>query len=377
MDAYIVEAKRTPIGRAHPDKGMFRSLRADAMLAELLKDFDKNTVSADKISDVYIGCVGQHLEQGKNIARLSSMLAGYPDKVPGVTINRLCASSLQAMIFAAQAVDGDEEGAILAGGVEHMHHVPMGAGIDYNKELQDRYEFPFNNMGLTAEKVADHYSISRQEQDQFALDSHNKALKAQEDGCFDNEILPITVDGTTLSADQGPRKGSNLDSLGGLKTVFKDDGSVTAGNSSQLSDGASLTLVASRKFCDANGLTPKAQIVGSAVVGLNPLSMGLGPIPAIKKLLAKTGLSVNDVDLFELNEAFASQAIACQRELEIPENKINITGGAIALGHPLGCTGTRLVTTLLHNLERTNKKVGVASMCIGHGQGIACLIRRD
>lgn len=377
MDAHIVEAKRTPIGRAHPDKGMYRNVRADELLAELLRHFSNEIISAEKISDIYIGCVGQHLEQGKNIARLSALLAGYPVEIPGVTINRLCASSLQALHFAAQSVASGQDEAVLAGGVEHMQHVPMAAGLDYNQELLGNYEFPFTNMGLTAEKVATQYSVSRTEQDQFALDSHLKALRAQKEGLFTKELLPIVADGITLDSDQGPRAGSSLEKLAGLKSVFKDDGSVTAGNSSQLSDGASLTLVASKRFCEQNDLKAKAQIVDFCVVGLDPLMMGMGPVPAIKKLLSRNKLGTNDVDLFEINEAFAAQAVACQRELELPVEKLNICGGAIALGHPLGCTGTRLITTLLHGLERAGAEYGVASMCIGHGQGIACLIRRN
>ncbi|MCB0365264.1 MAG: thiolase family protein [Bdellovibrionales bacterium] len=377
MDAYIVEAKRTPIGRAHKDKGIYREVRADELMAHLLKDFGQRVLSPEKVDDVMVGCVGQHLEQGKNIARLSSLLAGYPDAVPGVTINRLCASSLQAFHFASQSVALGQNRAVLAGGVEHMHHVPMVAALDYNQELLKRYEFPFTNMGLTAEKVADQFGISRQEQDAFAVESHRKAVVAQKEGYFKAEIVATPAAGEMIEADQGPRATTSMEALADLKTVFKEEGgTVTAGNSSQISDGASLTLLANKESCSEFGLKAKARVVDFAVVGLDPLTMGLGPIPAIQKLLKKQNKTVADIDCFELNEAFASQAIACVRELNLDESKVNPTGGAIALGHPLGCTGTRLVATLLNNLTRLDKEWGVISMCIGHGQGIATLIQR-
>ncbi len=376
MDAWLVEAKRTAIGRSHEEKGIYRSSRADELMAHLLRYFHDHVISSDQISDIYLGCVGQHLEQGKNIARLAALLAGYPDTVPGVTINRLCASSLQAFNFAANAVASDHADAILAGGVEHMQHVPMAAALDYHKDLLKSYEFPFTNMGLTAEKVAKNYNISRQEQDQFALRSHELAISAQANGWFAKEIVSVPTPHGEVQLDQSPRKGSSLESLANLKTVFMEDGTVTAGNSSPLSDGASLTLVANKNTCKKLDLKPRAQICGFAVVGLDPTLMGMGPVPAIKKLLKKQSLSVTDIGVFELNEAFASQALACARELEIPEEKLNPAGGAIALGHPLGCTGTRLITTLINNMERHAVEWGVASMCIGHGQGIATLLKR-
>lgn len=376
MDALLIEAKRTPIGRAHKDKGVFREVRADELLAGLLQEFGQKVLSPEHVDDVMAGCVGQHLEQGKNIARLSSLLAGYPNTVPGVTINRLCASSLQAFQFAAQSVASGQNGAVLAGGVEHMHHVAMTAALDYNQELLSRYEFPFTNMGLTAEKVAEQFGISREEQDSFAVESHRRAVLAQEQGHFDAETVAVEAGGEKVVKDQGPRAGSSLDTLAGLKTVFKENGTVTAGNSSQISDGASLTLVANKNTAEKLGLTAQARVVDTVVIGTDPLTMGLGPIPAIKQLLKRTNKSLADIELFELNEAFASQAIACVRELKLDEEKVNPSGGAIALGHPLGCTGTRLVTTLLHNLKRLDKEWGIVSMCIGHGQGIATLIQR-
>ncbi len=375
MDAFVVEAKRTPVGRSHPEKGIFKDLRADELLSQLFMDFAKRH-DPESFDDIFIGCVGQHLEQGKNIARLTSMLSGYPDSVPGVTINRLCGSSLSAFNLAAQTLHCGQGDLLLAGGVEHMHHVPMNAAIDYHKEVQVKYEFPFNIMGLTAEKVADIYNISREELDEFSLESHRKAVEAQEAGYFDTEILPVKAGNETCSRDQGPRKDSSREALSKLKTIFKEGGKVTAGNSSPLNDGASLTLLATEKSCHERGLKKRAEIIDFTVIGLDPTIMGMGPLIAVNKLLEKQNLQADDIDLYEINEAFASQAIASVRELNLPVEKVNICGGAIALGHPLGCSGTRLIVTLLHNLERTGKETGIASMCIGHGQGIATMIRR-
>jgi acetyl-CoA acyltransferase len=380
MNAYLIEAKRTAIGKAHPDKGLFRELRADDMLAGLMRGLLAG-LAADEaltaaIDDVYIGCVGQHLEQGKNIARLAALLAGLPETVPGTTVNRLCASSLQAFNFAATTIAGGHADLLLAGGVEHMTHVPRLAAIDYHAGLLARYEFPFNNMGLTAEKVAEVYGISRSAQDAFAVESHRRAVAAQQAGQFTREILPLKAGDKLADQDQGPRPGTNLEGLAELKTIFKENGSVTAGNSSPLNDGASLTLLASEAACQRFGLQRRARVVDFAVVGLDPCQMGMGPVPAIRRLLEKNRLTVADIDLFELNEAFASQAIACCNELQLPAAKVNPWGGAIALGHPLGSTGTRLITTLLNGLETSGGRYGIASLCIGHGQGMATLIER-
>lgn len=376
MNAFIVEAKRIPIGRSHKDNGVYKDVRADELLARLLMNFVPRLLPYEAISDVYIGCVGQHLEQGKNIARLAALLAGFPDSVPGVTINRLCASSLQAFNFGAMTLDCGQGETILAGGVEHMHHVPMSQCTDYHKDLFEKREFLFTNMGLTAEKVAEIYKISRQEQDELALLSHQRAIAAIEGGHFKKEILPVNTPAGLIETDQGPRKSSTLEILSTMKTIFKENGTVTAANSSPLSDGASLVLLASEDSCSKYCLRKKAEVLDFAVVGLDPCIMGMGPVYAIQKLLMKRNMSVNDIDFFEINEAFASQAIASIRELKIPMEKVNSNGGAIALGHPLGSSGTRLITTLLHNLEARDCELGIASMCIGHGQGIATLIRR-
>jgi acetyl-CoA acyltransferase len=296
--------------------------------------------------------------------------------VPGVTINRLCASSLQAFNFAAATIANGNADLLLAGGVEHMGHVPMTAALDYNPQLLERYEFPFTNMGLTAEKVAQLYDVSRARQDEFAVESHRRAVAAVQNGQFAREIVPIPAGALTAGQDQSPRPGTSLADLAGLKPIFKVDGTVTAGNSSPLNDGASLTLLASPDACARFALLPRARVIDFAVVGLDPCLMGMGPVPAIRKLLQNNRLTVADIDLFELNEAFASQAVACIDELALPEGKVNPRGGAIALGHPLGCTGTRLITTLLHGLEAGGGQFGIASLCIGHGQGMATLIER-
>ena len=380
MNAYLVEAKRTAIGRAHPDKGLFSAVRADEMLAALMNgllgELAGGAALTEALDDIYIGCVGQHLEQGKNIARLSALLAGLPATVPGTTINRLCASSLQAFNFAASTIAAGNADLLLAGGVEHMGHVPMAAALNYNQALLERYEFPFTNMGLTAEKVAQLYGISRADQDGFAVESHRRAVAAQQAGHFAREILAIPAGDALAEQDQSPRPGTNSASLGELKTIFMDNGTVTAGNSSPLNDGASLTLLASAGACERFNLQRRARVVDFAVVGLDPCQMGMGPVPAIRRLLQKNRLTVADIDLFELNEAFASQAVACVNELRLPMEKVNPWGGAIALGHPLGSTGTRLITTLLNGLDAAGGRYGIASLCIGHGQGMATLIER-
>jgi acetyl-CoA acyltransferase len=380
MNAYLVEAKRTAIGRAHPDKGLFREVRADEMLAALMNGLLSGMTTGEEltesIDDIYIGCVGQHLEQGKNIARLSALLANLPASIPGVTINRLCASSLQAFNFAASTIATGSADLLLAGGVEHMTHVPMQASTDYHQELLARYEFPFNNMGLTAEKAAQIYGVSRAEQDAFAVESHCKAVAAQQAGHFAREIMPISTGESVADRDQSPRPGTNSDALAELKSIFLENGTVTAGNSSPLNDGASLTMVASDSACERFVLKRRARVIDFAVVGLDPCQMGMGPVSAIRKLLQNNKLSVDDIDLFELNEAFASQAIACVNQLHLPGEKVNPWGGAIALGHPLGSTGTRLITTLLNGLETSGGRYGIASLCIGHGQGMATLIER-
>lgn len=374
--ARLVAARRTPLGRSHADQGALRGWRADELLAQLIREVVSALPEPAALDDVLIGCVGQHLEQGKNIARLAALLAGLPHSVPGVTFNRLCASSLEAFNSAASRIAGGDADLLLAGGVEHMQHVPMAAATDYHPALLARPPFPFNNMGLAAEWLAARDGIDRAAQDEWALTSHRRALAAQRAGCFDAELLALERDGVRIDADQLPRADASLQALSALKPAFKADGSVTAGNASPLSDGASLTLLASANTCTRFELTARAEVLGAAVIGTAPEAMGTGPVLAIHRLLERFGLTVTDIDRFEINEAFAVQLLSNLRGLDLDPDRVNPWGGAIALGHPLGATGTRLITTLLHGLEADDGEFGVATLCVGHGQGVATLIRR-
>ncbi len=374
--ARLVAARRTPVGRSHADKGALRGWRADELLEQLIRDIAQALPEPAAIDDVLIGCVGQHLEQGKNIARLAALLAGLPDSVPGATFNRLCASSLEAFNTAATRIAAGDAELLLAGGVEHMQHVPMTAALDYHPALLARPPFPFNNMGLAAEWLAARDGIDRAAQDAWALTSHRRAVAAQRSGRFDAELLALERDGARIGADQLPRADASLQALSDLKAAFKADGSVTAGNASPLSDGASLTLLASAGACVRLGLTARAEVLGATVIGTAPEAMGHAPVLAIRRLLGRHGLSVADIDRFEINEAFAAQLLSNLRALELDPERVNPWGGAIALGHPLGATGTRLITTLLHGLEADDGEFGIAALCVGHGQGVATLIRR-
>jgi acetyl-CoA acyltransferase len=375
-NAHLVAARRTPLGRSHPERGALRGLRADELLAALIRDVAGTLPDPAAIDDVLVGCVGQHLEQGKNLARLASLLAGLPASVPGATFNRLCASSLEAFNTAALRIAAGQDELLLAGGVEHMQHVPMQAAIDYHPALLARPPFPFNNMGLAAEWLAARDGIDRAAQDAWALASHQRALAAEAAGRLAAERLAVDTPQGRVEHDQGPRAESSLASLAELKPAFREDGTVTAGNASPLSDGASLTLLASAAACQQYGLHARAEVLGSAVVGIEPEAMGRGPVLAIRRLLARFGLAVADVDRFEINEAFAAQLVSNLRELALDAERVNPWGGAIALGHPLGATGTRLITTLLHGLEASDGEFGIAALCVGHGQGVATLIRR-
>lgn len=374
--ARIIAARRTPIGRSHADKGALRDIRADELLARLIAEVARTLPDAGALDDVLIGCVGQHLEQGKNIARLASLLAGLPASVPGATFNRLCASSLEAFNTAALRIGCGQDQLLLAGGVEHMQHVPMSAAIDYHPALLARPPFPFNQMGLAAEWLATRDGIDRNAQDQWALASHQRACAAQAAGRFDAELLALDSGDTRIERDQLPRADASLQALAELTPAFRADGTVTAGNASPLSDGASLTLLASSAACTRHGLVARAEVLGSVVVGTAPEAMGDGPVLAIRKLLGRFGLRIGDIDRFEINEAFAAQVVSNVRALQLSPERVNPDGGAIALGHPLGASGTRLVTTLLHGLEADDGELGIAALCVGHGQGVATLVRR-
>jgi acetyl-CoA acyltransferase len=389
--SYLIHARRTPIGSFG---GILSGLRVDDMLAELFKDFAKtSTFDLKEIDDTIIGCANQAGEDNRNLARMSLMLAGYPFEVPGTTINRLCGSSLDAVIDAHARIQAGLGDCFIAGGAESMSRAPYvmskaNSGFDRTQKIWDtaigwRFEnpkmaqlFPLIGMGETAEEVQKLYNITREAQDQFALSSHQKAVAAQGRGEFKNEILPLTLEnkkGSTIAdADEGPRGDTSLEKLTKLKAAFKKDGTVTAGNSSSINDGASMVVVCSEIFVKRHNLKPLAIVTGGAVHGLHPNTMGLGPIGATKKLAHKFGYKISDFDVVELNEAFAVQALACIKELELDPTKVNRNGGSIALGHPLGCSGTRILTTMIHQMQKDpSLKKGLAAMCIGVGQGIA------
>ena len=342
------------------------------------------------IDDVIVGCAFPEGSQGMNVARQAVFLGGLPDSVPGMTVNRFCSSGLQTIAMAAERIMAGGAEIVIAGGVESMSQVPMG-GISFQPNPQLTRERPevYINMGLTAENVADKYDVSRKDQDEFALQSHQKCIKAWEEGYFDKQITPVDVvhkyvtsngeveqESFTFKQDEGPRKDTSLEALGGLRAAFKTGGSVTAGNSSQMNDAAAGVLVMSREKADELGLKPIARYLGFAVAGVAPEIMGIGPVEAIPKVLKQTGLELDDIDLIELNEAFAAQSLAVIRKVGLDPDKVNINGGAIAMGHPLGCTGAKLTTQILHDLQRLDKQYGMVTMCIGGGMGAAGVFER-
>lgn len=376
-DVYILDGCRTPIGRGHPEKGIYKDVRADQLAVQtLVALLSRNRFDQSLIDDFYLGCVGQHLEQGKNLARLVLLLAGLPQTIPGATINRLCASSFSALQMASDSIKCGTNSVMLVSGVEHLGHVPMTAGLDYNPDLFEGYDFKWSNMGLTAEKLAVDFNIDRTEQDKFTIESNRRYFESLESGFYDNELIPIKLpDGSIAEKDQEPRL-ATIEKLGELKTPFKEDGTVTAANSSGISDGACAAIVCSEAKLSLFDKKPLAKIIGVANIGLEPDLMGLGPVGAIRKLLRQNYVPIEEIDLFEINEAFAVQVLACQKELNIPPEKLNVHGGAVALGHPLGMSGLRIVVTLAHSMAEKNARYGVASMCVGHGQGVAMLLER-
>ncbi|ACS87502.1 acetyl-CoA C-acyltransferase FadA [Musicola paradisiaca] len=383
--AVIVDAIRTPMGRSKG--GAFRQVRAETLSAHLMRSLlNRNpALNPGDIDDIYWGCVQQTLEQGFNIARNAALLAEIPHSVPAVTINRLCGSSMQALHDAARAIMAGDASVCLVGGVEHMGHVPMTHGADFHPGLGHTVAKAAAMMGLTAEMLARLHHISRRQQDEFAVRSHRLAWAATRSGAFHPEIVPTVghnADGALInfSDDEVIRPDTSLEGLTALKPVFDPvNGTVTAGSSSALSDGAAALLVVSESRAASLGLKPLARVIGMAVVGCDPSLMGYGPVPATQKALQRAGLSLSDIGLFELNEAFAAQALPCIKDLGLLESmdeKVNLNGGAIALGHPLGCSGARITTTLLHLMARRDVEFGVATMCIGLGQGIATVLER-
>ncbi len=386
-EAVIVAGVRTPVGKA--GKGSFTHVRSDTLAAITVRETLKRAqgVKPEDIEDLILGCAMPEAEQGMNVARMVGLMSGLPDKTAAMTINRYCSSGLQSIALASDRVNLGDAEAILAGGLESMSMIPMGGHkIAPNPELVGKRPESYMTMGLTAERVAAKFGITREQQDAFSLRSHQKAVAAIQSGKFKDEIVTVAWTETqldrhkkeksierSLAMDEGPRADTTLEALAGLKAAFKNNGTVTAGNSSQVSDGAAMTLVVSRKFAESRGLKPIARLVKYAVVGCAPEIMGIGPAEAIPAVLKKAGLTKDQIDLIELNEAFASQSLAVLKALDFPEEKVNVNGGAIALGHPLGCTGTKLTLTLLNELKRRGGKYGIVSMCIGGGMGAAGL----
>jgi acetyl-CoA acyltransferase len=376
-DAVIVDCVRTAVGKA--GRGTLKNTRPDDLaafaIAGLLKRYPQ--VSATEIDDLILGCAMPEAESGMNFARIAALRAGLPDTVPGVTINRFCSSGLQSIAMAADRIRAGGAEIILAGGAESMSMLPMaGNKFTPNPWLVDHLPEIYMNMGLTAERVYQKYGIARKEQDQFALRSHQNALRAQADKKFDDEIAPVSVSGAIFQNDEGPRADTSLEALAKLKPVFHAAGTVTAGNSSQTSDGAAMALVMSDSKARELGLTPMARFVSFAVAGVPPELMGMGPVAAIPKALKLAGLNLSDIGLMELNEAFAVQALAVIREAGLDLETLNVNGGAIALGHPLGCTGAKLTATILREMKRRDARFGMVTMCVGGGQGAAGIFER-
>lgn len=379
-DVVIIEGIRTAVGRR---KGKFSHTRPDELTATLLRKLvERVGIEKGLIEDIILGCVSQVGEQGGNIARTAALIAGFPDHVPGVTIDRQCGSSQQAVHFAAQAIASGDMDIVIAGGIECMTRVPMLSSMGDAKPSEKlTLAYEIINQGLSAERIAQKWALSREELDAYSVRSHEKALYASTEGRFKKEIVPVEVlnkDGSseTFSVDEGPRPGTSMEILGGLKTVFDENGRITAGNASQMSDGASAVLLMSRQKAEELGLTPRARIVARSVVGSDPTLMLTGPIAATKKVLAKANLSIDDMDTYEVNEAFAPVPLSWLKELRADPEKLNPNGGAIALGHPLGATGTKLLVSLLHELERTNGRFGLLTICEGMGMANATIIER-
>ena len=385
IDAVIVTAVRTPVGKA--PRGTLKHVRPDDLAAIVIKEAVARTpgLKPDEVDDILIGCAFPEAEQGMNVARIAAFRAGMPVSVPAATINRFCSSGLQTIAFAAERIMTGGADVILAGGTESMSLVPMaGNKFRPNPHLARTWPGAYLGMGLTAERVAEQYKISREEQDRFALRSHMNALQAIKEGKFKDETVPVRAEQkvigekgkvetreAVLEVDEGPRADTSLEKLAKLKPVFKQNGTVTAGNSSQMSDGAAMVVVMSAQRAKDMGLKPMARFVGFAVAGVAPEVMGLGPVEAIPKILKKTGLGLNDIGLIELNEAFAAQSLGVIKELDLNLDILNVNGGAIALGHPLGCTGAKLTVQILHEMARRKVRYGMVTMCIGGGMGAA------
>jgi acetyl-CoA acyltransferase len=384
-EAVIVEAARTPVGRGHEEKGYYKDTHPSTLLAKAYTEvIERAGIDASEVEDVVAGCVQQFGEQGINIGRNAWLEAGLPVETPATTIDRQCGSAQQAVNFGAALVASGVHDVVIGGGVEHMGHISFADsaqvmeehGFAFSPELLKKYNLI--PQGLSAEMIADKWEIPRSELDELALESHRKAAQATDEGRFEREMIPFQVNGDTYVTDQGirPPGPDSAEKLASLKPAFKEDGKITAGNSSQVSDGAAAILIMTPEKADALGLKPRAKIVDQTTVGVDPVIMLTGPIPATRKILERNGMKIGDIDLIEINEAFASVVAAWQRELEPDMDRVNVNGGAIAIGHPLGSTGARLITTLLHEMERTDKETGLVTMCCGGGLGTGTLIQR-
>jgi acetyl-CoA acyltransferase len=381
-EVVIVEAVRTPVGRGHPEKGYYKDLHPSNLLARTYSELiSRSGVDPAEVGDVIAGCVQQWGTQSLNIGRNAWLEAGLPEEVPATTVDRQCGSAQQAVNFAATLIASGVHDVAIGGGVEHMGknsfagagEIMAERGLAFSPELMERYDLV--PQGTSAEMIADRWEIPRSELDEFGLRSQQLAKQATDEGRFEREMVPMQVGGDTYMTDQGLRE-TTLEGLAALKPAFKEDGKITAGNSSQVSDGAAAVLLMTREKAEALGLTPRARIYDITTVGVDPVIMLTGPIPATRKLLDRNGMKMDDIDLVEINEAFASVVAAWRRELDPDMDRVNVNGGAIALGHPLGSTGARLITTLLHEMERTDKEMGLVTMCCGGGLGTGTLIQR-
>ena len=382
-EVVVVEAVRTPIGRGHPEKGYYRDTHPNELLGRCFTEvIERSGIPPQEVEDVISGCVQQYGEQAFNVGRNAWLQAGLPEETPATTVDRQCGSAQQAVNFGAALIAAGVHDAVIGSGVEHMGHIPMGVGFKWvddvgspwPQELLAKYNLV--PQGISAEMIADKWEIPRSELDELGLRSHQLAHQATEEGRFEREIVPFAVNGDTFHVDQGIRPESTLEKLSSLRPAFKEDGRVTAGNSSQISDGAAAVLLMERSKAEALGLKPRARILDQTTVGVDPVIMLTGPIPATQKLLERNGMIMDDVDLVEINEAFASVVAAWRRELEPDMDRVNVNGGAIALGHPLGSTGARLITSLLHEMERTDKEIGLVTMCCGGGLGTGTILQR-
>jgi len=382
-DAVIIEAVRSPIGRGHSEKGDFRDVHASKLLgisyAEVIK---RAGIDAADVDEAIAGCVQQFGEQMLNVGRTAWLAEGLPLETAGTTVDFQCGSSQQALNLASGLVSSGARDIVVGAGVEHMGHVPISIGLKwtpevgepFTEELHERY--PLTNQGIAAERIADKWGLTREELDEWALRSHRNAARAQDEGRFDREIVAIPTPQGEVTLDQGIRRETTMEALGGLRAAFEEGGMITAGNSSQISDGSSAVLVGRAEDVESRGLKARARIVDHAVIGVDPVLMLTGPIEATRLLLERTGMTLDDIDLYEVNEAFAPVVAAWVKELGADSDRVNVNGGAMALGHPLGCSGTRLITTLLHELERTDREYGLVTMCCAGGLGTATLIER-